>query len=257
MELCFILGHFLPFYPPNSLKNQNLKEKKKKKPGDTIILEKCTKNHDHMNYCPWHMAHNGCSCYFPFWAIFCPFTSLTANIPKNPNQEKTMEKTHGSIIILQNCTKNYDQMMYSSWDMIPDGLTDGRKKRHIEVGVPLKKVQLSVNKPGLHNTKYLYYPQPWRAHCKHCKQNNDHQNLIIHRNLMIMINWSINNKFSDLKTHKENQHCLLAMLVPQIKSLCIIHNTWRVSPWGAHCCQLAQSKIIIKINLSININLTA
>ena len=43
------------------------------------------------------MAHNGCNCYFSFWAIFCPFTSVTA--AKNQNLKK-MKKTSGDIIIL-------------------------------------------------------------------------------------------------------------------------------------------------------------
>ena len=38
---------FLPFHPPDSPKNENIK-KMKKKPGDITILHKCTKNHDHM-----------------------------------------------------------------------------------------------------------------------------------------------------------------------------------------------------------------
>ena len=72
-----MLGHFLPIYPPNSPKNENLK-KMKKIPGDIIILHKCTKNQDHMLYCSWYMARDGCNCYFSFWTIFCPFTPLTA-----------------------------------------------------------------------------------------------------------------------------------------------------------------------------------
>ena len=71
------LGHFLPFYPPNSPKNQNLKKRKKNMPRDIIILHNCTKNHDHMLYCSWDMARDGCN-YFSFWAIFCLFTPLTA-----------------------------------------------------------------------------------------------------------------------------------------------------------------------------------
>ena len=39
---------FLPFYPLNSPKNQNLKQMKKI-PGD-IILHMCTKNYDQMMY---------------------------------------------------------------------------------------------------------------------------------------------------------------------------------------------------------------
>ena len=71
-----ILGHILPFYPPNSLKNENIK--KMKTPGDIIILHKCTKTHDHMLYSSWDMVRGRCNCCFLFWAIFCPFTPLTA-----------------------------------------------------------------------------------------------------------------------------------------------------------------------------------
>ena len=70
------MDHFLPFYPPNSPKNQNF-EKMKKMPGD-IILHKCTKNYDQMMYGSWDMVRDRYNCYFSFWAIFCTFTSLTA-----------------------------------------------------------------------------------------------------------------------------------------------------------------------------------
>ena len=76
--LFIILVIFLPFYPLNSPKNENLKEmkkKKEKKTDDNIILHTHTKNHDHMLYCSWDMVHDECNCYFSFWAIFCPFTS--------------------------------------------------------------------------------------------------------------------------------------------------------------------------------------
>ena len=56
------------------------------------------------------MACDRCNCYFSFWAIFCPFTP-----PCLINENfKKMKKTPGDIIILHKCTKNYDQMMYSS-----------------------------------------------------------------------------------------------------------------------------------------------
>ena len=59
-----------------------------------------------------------------------------------------MKKTPGDIIILHTCTKNYDQMMYSSWDMVHngwmDGQTDRQKKWHIEVGAPPKKTKQNV-----------------------------------------------------------------------------------------------------------------
>ena len=68
----FILGHFLLFYPPNSLKNQNLK-KMYKTDRDIIILHKCTKNHDYILCCSY-MTHDRYNYYFSIPAIFCPFT---------------------------------------------------------------------------------------------------------------------------------------------------------------------------------------
>ena len=56
----------------------NILKKLKKTPGDIIILHKYTKNHDHMLYCSWDLLSDRCNYYFSFWAIFCPFTPLTA-----------------------------------------------------------------------------------------------------------------------------------------------------------------------------------
>ena len=105
--LFFILDYFLCFYPPNSWKNENFKKKiKKPPPEDVITLRKCTKNHDHMLYCSWDMACDGCNCHFSFWAFFSPFTP-PPNSPKNQNFIK-MKKTPGDIIILHMCTTNYN-----------------------------------------------------------------------------------------------------------------------------------------------------
>ena len=57
------------------------------------------------------MTHDRCNCYFSFWAIFCPFTPLTAQKIKIFLKK---EKTPGDIIMLHMSTKNYDQIMYSS-----------------------------------------------------------------------------------------------------------------------------------------------
>ena len=54
-----ILGHFLPFYPPNNPKNQNFGKIKKK-------------NHNHKLYCSWHMVHDRCN------SKLCMLTPLTA-----------------------------------------------------------------------------------------------------------------------------------------------------------------------------------
>ena len=47
--------------------------KMKKTPRDIIILNKCTKNHDHMLYYFWEKARGTCNFYFSFLAIFYPF----------------------------------------------------------------------------------------------------------------------------------------------------------------------------------------
>ena len=74
------------------------------------------KNYDQMMYGSWDMVRDRRN-YFSFWAIFCPFTPVTAQKIKTL---KKWKKTPGDIIILHTCTKNYDQMMYSSWDMVRD-----------------------------------------------------------------------------------------------------------------------------------------
>ena len=77
--IIFHFGLFFALSPPknetcpNLHKNENekkWKKKEKKTPGDIIILHKCNRTHDHMLYCSWDMAHDGCNCYFSFWAIF-------------------------------------------------------------------------------------------------------------------------------------------------------------------------------------------
>ena len=56
------------------------------------------------------MARDRCNFSFSFWAIFCPFTPLTAQKSKLKKNEK--KKTPGDIIILHKCTKNHDHMLY-------------------------------------------------------------------------------------------------------------------------------------------------
>ena len=87
----------------------------KKKPGDIIILHKYTKNPYHWLYCSWDMVCYGCNCYFHFRLYFSLLLPPPSNSPKNENF-KTM-KMAGDII-LHNCIKNHDHMLYCSWDMV-------------------------------------------------------------------------------------------------------------------------------------------
>ena len=123
-------GPFFALFLINNLKNQNFK-KMKKVLGDIIILHKCTKNHDHILYCPWNIACDGCNFYLSFQAVFCIFTSL--RLKKNQNV-LTMKKTPWDIIILHILSLFYiilkfDHIMQGFWDMVCHRQTDGQTDR--------------------------------------------------------------------------------------------------------------------------------
>ena len=99
-EFFVILGLFLPIYPTNNLRKQKF-EKRKKKPGDIIILHLRTANDNHMIYGSWDMERNRQN-FFSLWTTFCPFTPWH---PENQNFDK-MKKRPEDIIILQRCTIN-------------------------------------------------------------------------------------------------------------------------------------------------------
>ena len=127
-----ILGHFLS-YPSNNPENQNFEKMK----NGGIILHKCSKNRDHMLYCSWDMAFDGCKFYFSFWAIFYPFTPLTTRkIKVSKKQKKHLEISFymfSQKIMITWC------MFHEIW-CVTDGQMDKRtvvqKKWHVEVGAP-------------------------------------------------------------------------------------------------------------------------
>ena len=59
--------------------------------------------------------------FFVILGYFLPFYTPTLNRPKNKNFKKMKKEKKPADIILQKCTKNYDQMPYCSWDMVCDG----------------------------------------------------------------------------------------------------------------------------------------
>ena len=67
------------------------KNEKTNKLGDTFILHKRAKNHDHMLYCSLDLACDGCNCYF-FWggSYYLPF--YPPNSPKNENFKQMKKK---------------------------------------------------------------------------------------------------------------------------------------------------------------------
>ena len=60
----------------------------------SIILLKCTKNHDHILHFSWNKTHDKCSIYFSFWAIFFPFTPVMTQKVKIKKDEKNAWRYH-------------------------------------------------------------------------------------------------------------------------------------------------------------------
>ena len=119
-----IFSRFGPFFAPfthprspNNPDNQNF-EKMKKTTGYIIILYKRTKNDNHMIYGSWDMTFLNRQNFFVILGHF--FALLPFKSPKNENIKK-MKKIPRDIIILHNCTKTHDQMLYCSWDMVRGG----------------------------------------------------------------------------------------------------------------------------------------
>ena len=87
-----ILDHFLPFYPPMDLENQNF-EKMKKTLKDITILQMLTINDSHMIYGSSNMECNRQN-FLSFWTIFCPFPPLTNQKIKIWKTETTPWRYH-------------------------------------------------------------------------------------------------------------------------------------------------------------------
>ena len=111
-----IFSHFGSFFAHlHPLTTQRIKilkkwKKKKKTPGDIIILQKCTINDNHMIYGSWDMKCTRENFFLSSWAIFYhPPNSL-----KNKNFKKVKK-------VPKMCTNNHDHRLYCCWDMARDG----------------------------------------------------------------------------------------------------------------------------------------
>ena len=110
-EFSLVLDHFLPFAPPNNPENENFEKMKKKTTGVFIVLHKRT------------IIIIQCM-VLEIWSM----TEFSQPLPPPTAQTIKvfwkMKKNHLEIIILYMCTKNYDQMMHGSWDMVYGGWLD-------------------------------------------------------------------------------------------------------------------------------------
>ena len=99
----------------------------------------CTRNDDHMLYCSSDMTCDTCNFYFSFWAIFCPFTPLTAwkmKISKKWKKHLEISSFYTRVpkVMIRWCT--VPERCGAGWT---DRQTDRQKKWHIEVGAPSNK----------------------------------------------------------------------------------------------------------------------
>ena len=109
-----ILGHFLPFYPPNNWENQNFK-KMTEASRDIIILNMCIKNHNHTI---WNTT-NIIFCHLGPFSALLPHYYLPFDLPNNPKKSKfwKTEKKAWRYYHFTLHTTNDDHMMHDSWDM--------------------------------------------------------------------------------------------------------------------------------------------
>ena len=113
-EFSAILGHFLPFDPPNNLKNQRFKQMKKGL--KTLSFYTCIPQMM-VIWCMVPETWSATDFFFVILDYFLPF--YPPNNPENQNFEK-LKKLLIDIIILHMCTINKNHVMYVSWDMKQD-----------------------------------------------------------------------------------------------------------------------------------------
>ena len=111
-----ILSHFLPFDPPNNLKNQNFEKMKKilKILSFYICIPQMM-----IIWCLVPEIWSTTGKFFYYFGLF--FALFPLNNSENQNFEK-IKKVTIDIIILQMCTINENDMIYGSWDVEPDRL---------------------------------------------------------------------------------------------------------------------------------------
>ena len=119
-EFLVILGNFLPFLPLT----RKIKILKKWKKYQDISFYKSVPKIMIICYTVPEIQHvTDVISIFHFGLFFALLTTNDPKDPKNLNLKKVKKKP-GDIIILHTCTKNYDHMMYGSWNMVRDRRTD-------------------------------------------------------------------------------------------------------------------------------------
>ena len=121
-EFFLISGHFLPFCPLTAPKMKISKKMKKKHLEISSFYRSIPKimiiSYNVPEILHDAMTHDGCNYYFSFWAIFCPFTPLTAGKMKIFKKSKSTSRYHHFTLVHQ---KSYSDpilfLRYGTWWM--------------------------------------------------------------------------------------------------------------------------------------------
>ena len=105
-KLFVILGHFLPFDPPNNPKSQNFE--KIKRCLEILSLYTCVPQMTIMMYGSWYIKHDRQN-FLSFLAIFCPFNPLTIQ------KIKTLKKGKKLLEILSFTQVYHKWQSYDIW----------------------------------------------------------------------------------------------------------------------------------------------
>ena len=111
------LGSFFPLLPPNSLKNENFKKKKKNTERYHHFTEVYQKSWSYailfLRYGTWQMY-----CYFSFWAILFPFTPITAQKMKiSKKWKKAWRYHHFTQVYQKSWSYTILFLRYGTWRM--------------------------------------------------------------------------------------------------------------------------------------------
>ena len=108
---------FCPFTALTTPKIELLKKMKKK---NTRRYHHFTLGHHKLwSYYVWFLRYGAWQTEF-----FLMFWSSFALLPQENQNFEMMKEVSGDIIISHMCTKNYDQIMFNTWDMVHDKQTD-------------------------------------------------------------------------------------------------------------------------------------
>ena len=102
------------------------------------------------------MVRDGCN-YFLFWAIFCHFTSLTAQKIKVFKKEKKPLEISWFYIVIPKIMSRWCTVRekWCALNRRTGRQTGGQKKWHVEVRAPLKNKEIQPSLPLIKNTKEI------------------------------------------------------------------------------------------------------